>query len=610
MKTGTRFGLISRIALLVVAIEVAAFSLLGSYYIDSFSAAAEEGIRSRLRLVGEMVARNDLAVSAVAVPGLMGDLVGAPFRRGIVIGGNGRVIVSSDSELLGQEASTIAGLDHQWPEQDRIIAGADSLTSVSRIMGGVSQTPVYVIVVTIGTAELKSLKRSVTWWGTFVSAAFILLTSAGIILVAQRLITRRVDTSLAVLKQVETGDLAARIPVGAEDELGQLQIGINSMTAKVGTLLAQHRRNEEEIATILDAIADGVIAIGRDGATLRVNPSAAAILGEDFATLGQRRVAELLPELALADGWCLTAESLTAHGRLHVERPGPGEAPRSIELGHGPIRDPDGSVVGAVLVLQDVTARKQAERELRDAVERLTVSNSELERFAYVASHDLQEPLRTITSFTQLLERRIGPTLEPDDREHFAFVVDAAKRMSMLIKDLLDYSRVNSRGIRFEPLSLRQACASALRNLHDTISASEAEVVVDELPMVMGDSSQLMQVFQNLIGNAIKYRRPDIRPRIHVFSQRVNGDWQVSVADNGIGIAATEQDIFEIFRRLHTAASYPGSGVGLAICKRIVLRHNGRIWYDSRPDEGTCFHFTLPVAGAAEAPAAAAENMV
>jgi light-regulated signal transduction histidine kinase (bacteriophytochrome) len=247
-----------------------------------------------------------------------------------------------------------------------------------------------------------------------------------------------------------------------------------------------------------------------------------------------------------------------------------------------------------VLILQDVTARKQAEAELHDAVERLTVSNSELERFAYVASHDLQEPLRTITSFTQLLDRRLGQTLEAEDRESFAFVVGAAKRMSLLINDLLAYSRVNSRGIHFTTVSLERACNSALDNLHETIAESQAEITVGGLPQVIGDAIQLMQVFQNLIGNAIKFRRTGVAPRVMVSAMRQGDEWIVSVADNGIGVADSNQDIFEIFRRLHPASSFPGSGVGLAICKRIVQRHNGRIWFDTRLGEGTTFHFALP----------------
>ena len=252
-------------------------------------------------------------------------------------------------------------------------------------------------------------------------------------------------------------------------------------------------------------------------------------------------------------------------------------------------------VIGATLILQDITARKEAEMKLREAVERLTVSNAELERFAYVASHDLQEPLRTIVSFTQLLDRQIGATLSAENRESFGFVVAAAKRMRLLINDLLTYSRVNTKNIQFSVVSLRRACDSALANLHESIAESAAVVAVGELPDVLGDSIQLMQLFQNLIGNAIKFRRPQVAPRVSVSSQQRGDEWVISVADNGIGIIQTEQDIFEIFSRLHSASSFSGSGVGLAISKRIVQRHNGEIWYDTRYGEGTVFYFSLPI---------------
>lgn len=598
--TVNRFGLISRIALLVVCIEIAAFSALGWFYISRFSTAAEERIRSRLHLVGQMIARNELAVSVVSTQALMSDLVGAPYLDGVVIGGSRRVIVSLNPAYLGRQAGSIPGLDARWladsAPHDQILADRDdTLTSISHILDASGGSPIYSTVITISTTELNAQKRSIALWGWVVSALFILFSSAGIILVAQRLITRRVDASLAVLKQVEDGALDARIRVSSDDELGQLQHGINSMTTKVGALLNQHRRNEEEISTILDAIADGVIAVGPDGSVLRCNPSAASFLGDNSNACVTGHIGKLLPEVSLPkeQRWWCAPESLTAQGRIHFERPGPDDSLRSIELGHGPIRDPDGTVVGAVLVLQDVTSRKQAENELRDAVERLTVSNSELERFAYVASHDLQEPLRTITSFTQLLDRRLGNTLAPEDRENFAFVVGAAKRMSLLINDLLAYSRVNTRGIPFERVSLQRACTAALDNLHETILASQADITVDSLPEVVGDSIQLMQVFQNLIGNSIKFRRSEVQPRVVVSAERRDAEWVVSVTDNGIGIADTDQDIFEIFRRLHTASSYPGSGVGLAICKRIVQRHNGRIWFDT-PGEGSSFHFALP----------------
>jgi PAS domain S-box-containing protein len=242
-------------------------------------------------------------------------------------------------------------------------------------------------------------------------------------------------------------------------------------------------------------------------------------------------------------------------------------------------------------------AHRRQEAENQQMVERLTASNTELERFAYVASHDLQEPLRTIVSFSQLLERQLGGGLPPEAHESFAFIVGAAKRMGLLINDLLAFSRVSSQGVKFSRLSLATACATARENLTDAIASVGAVIEQDALPDIDGDALQMMQLFQNLIGNAIKFHHPDRPPRIRIAAERQGDIWTVQVADNGIGIGKTDQDIFEIFRRLHPAAQYPGSGVGLAICKRIVTRHGGRIWVESEPGEGATFRFTLPAVG-------------
>jgi len=366
-----KFGLITRIALLVVCVEVVAFGSLGWFYTDRFSTAAEKQIRSRLHLVGKMIADDELAVSAISRQALVSELVGAPYLDGMVIGGNGRVIVSTNPAYLGRPASGIPGLDFQWladsAPAEQFIAGTDTLTGVTHIRSTAGGSPLYYTVIRISTAELNAQKQSIVLWGQIGSVLFILFSSAGIVLIAQRLITRRVRTSLAVLKDVENGALDARIPVSSNDELGQLQRGINSMTAEVGALLNQHRRNEEELSTILNAIGDGVIAVGTDGRVLRCNPSAAAFLGESVDYLENGQISELLPELPGENDqrWWRAPESLTALGRIHFERKEPDGSLRSIELGHGPIKDPDGTVVGAVLVLQDITARKRDEEKIR-----------------------------------------------------------------------------------------------------------------------------------------------------------------------------------------------------------------------------------------------------
>ncbi len=256
---------------------------------------------------------------------------------------------------------------------------------------------------------------------------------------------------------------------------------------------------------------------------------------------------------------------------------------------HEPIR-----MVG---VAQDITAFKQAEEALLRRTDELKRSNTELGQFAYVASHDLQEPLRMVSSYVQLLARRYQGKLDADADEFIAFAVDGAKRMQSLINDLLAFSRVTTKGREFEPVETDAALKVALANLKVAIDESHANVTSDRLPVVKADSGQLAQLFQNLIGNAIKFRGKE-PPRVHVSAEHRRKEWEFTVQDNGIGIEPQHMErIFVIFQRLHTAAEFPGTGIGLAICKKIAERHGGRLWATSEPGIGSAFHFTIPVEG-------------
>jgi PAS domain S-box-containing protein len=253
-----------------------------------------------------------------------------------------------------------------------------------------------------------------------------------------------------------------------------------------------------------------------------------------------------------------------------------------------------GNLIGQLM------ARRQAEAATREAFQalesktrELTRSNEELQQFAYVASHDLQEPLRMISSYTQLLGRRYGDRLDGDAQEFMAYIVDGAARMKQLIEDLLAYSRVGTRGREFQEIDSGASLARALANLRAGIEASGAVVSHDAMPAVLADGAQLAQVFQNLIGNAIKFRGEEA-PRIHVHAEATDTVWVFTVKDNGIGLDTQYADrIFMMFQRLHNKADYPGTGIGLAIVKKIVERHGGRAWVESEPGKGSTFGFTI-----------------
>ncbi len=250
-----------------------------------------------------------------------------------------------------------------------------------------------------------------------------------------------------------------------------------------------------------------------------------------------------------------------------------------------------------VCYIIDITERKQMEETLSKQAQELARSNAELEEFAYVASHDLQEPLRMVASYTQLLSRRYKGKLDEDADEFITFAVDGANRMQRLIKDLLEYSRVGTRGNEFDPVECEDVLHEAIANLEFAIDESNAIITYDPLPTVRGDSTQLGQLLQNLIGNAIKFRQ-DTPPRIHIGVQPTENEWIFSVRDNGIGLNPQECDrIFVIFQRLHAREAYPGTGIGLAICKKIVERHGGQIWVESQVGQGSVFYFTIPRTG-------------
>ncbi|MBI2954676.1 MAG: PAS domain-containing sensor histidine kinase [Chloroflexi bacterium] len=259
----------------------------------------------------------------------------------------------------------------------------------------------------------------------------------------------------------------------------------------------------------------------------------------------------------------------------------------------------------------DIAERKRAEEELREAHDTLEQkvrertadlarSNADLQQFAYVASHDLQEPLRAIAGYVQLLARRYQGKLDADADDFIIHAADGAARMQALIDDLLAYSRVNTQGQSLKPTDSSAVLERVLASFRLVVEKNGAVVTHDQLPTVMADASQLSQLLQNLIGNAIKFHGKE-PPRVHISAEQKGDEWVFAVRDNGIGIAPQYfERIFLLFQRLHGRARYPGTGIGLAICKKIVERHGGRIWVDSEAGKGATFYFTIPMRGDAK----------
>jgi light-regulated signal transduction histidine kinase (bacteriophytochrome) len=244
---------------------------------------------------------------------------------------------------------------------------------------------------------------------------------------------------------------------------------------------------------------------------------------------------------------------------------------------------------------QEIEERKRAEDMLAQHTRELAHSNAELQRFAYVVSHDLQEPLRMVSSYLQLLSQRYKGKLDADADDFIGYAVDGAERMRKLINDLLTYSRVSTHGKDFEPTDCCVVLKKTLANLQVAVEESNAVVTYDPLPTVMGDEVQLVQLLQNLIGNAVKFHGEEL-PHVHISAEKKEKEWVFFVRDNGIGVEPEYVErIFGMFQRLHSREKYPGTGMGLAICRKIVERHGGHIWVESEPGNGSTFRFTLPV---------------
>ncbi len=346
--------------------------------------------------------------------------------------------------------------------------------------------------------------------------------------------------------------------------------------------------------SLLEASLDPLVTIAPDGRITDVNRAAELVtgcarqelIGADFSDSFTE------PEKAREGYQRVFRDGLVRDYELAIRRRDGHVTP--VLYNASVFREPSGAVAGVFAAARDITEQKRAEQALDKKAQDLARSNADLEQFAYVASHDLQEPLRMVANFTQLLADRYRDRLDEDGVEFIEYAVDGATRMQRLIQDLLTYSRVGTRGKTFEPTDCNEVLGAAVANLQLAIEESGAVVTHEELPTVTADASQMGQLFQNLVGNAIKFRG-GAPPRVHVSARRQPFRWLFAVRDNGIGIDPAFADrIFVIFQRLHNRGEYPGTGIGLALCKRIVERHGGKIWVESQPGRGATFFFTIP----------------
>jgi PAS domain S-box-containing protein len=407
------------------------------------------------------------------------------------------------------------------------------------------------------------------------------------------------------------------------------------MTERKQTEEELHRAHEM-LRMVLDTIPQRVFWKGRDLTYLGANTAFAQDAGVlDPAAIIGKRDTDLI--------WSAHSERFQSEDRqiiatdtpllgLEESLTLPDGAPRWQRISKAPLHDGNGAVIGVLGIYEDISEQKRADEKLRQTLEELANTNAELERFAYVASHDLQEPLRMVASFVQLLAERYRGQLDSDADEFIGFAVDGAQRMQQLINDLLAYSRIGTRSQLPQPTDAEAVLNDALWNLSFAIEEAGAVVTHAPLPAVLADRTQLLQLFQNLIGNALKFHGSE-PPRVHVTARAKDdvrsmmddgrlpddeaaspiahqtshialrtshfahptSEWVFSVRDNGIGIAPEYHErIFGVFQRLHSRSEYPGTGIGLAICKRVVERHGGRIWIESQVGQGTTFYFTLP----------------
>jgi len=402
------------------------------------------------------------------------------------------------------------------------------------------------------------------------------------------------------------GEILGSVLLFSDHESGLKRSGMISTLVHQASLSLQRLRAERELQQerdllhlLMENIPDGIYFKDKAACYTRLNAAQASLLGadnledilgktdEDTIAPGYTRHHEMNEDEVLIGGRPLI------DGLERITDPYGGV--RWLSTTKVPILNQRREVEGLVGISRDITARHEVELQLARNTEDLKRSNEELQHFAYIASHDLQEPLRMISSYLQLLERRCGDSLDEDGRTFIHFAVDGAKRLQGLINGLLTYSRVETRGQEMQSVDLNEVLEDTQHQLSLLLEERSVNLMSEQLPLVNGDRLQLLQVFQNLIGNAVKFNEHP-SPRVEITAREEDGFWVLGIKDDGIGIDEENVDrIFKIFQRLHSREEYPGTGIGLAVCKKILERHGGEIWVESQPGQGSTFSFRLPM---------------
>lgn len=625
-------GLIGRIALLVMSVEIVVFGVLGSFYVNRFGTALDERLTAGLRNVGQMLASENLSISALSQRSLIADLVGAPYLDGMAIGGNGRVIVATDTSRLGQAAVSLPGIEARWlaenASDEQWVEHGHRLTFVQRLRGESANIPLYTVIITVDTEDIDARKHSTILWGIAGSLLFISLSSVVLIVVVQRFIGKRVGTSLSVLKRVEAGVFDTRIPVATEDEMGQLQGGINSMIAKVGDLLHQQQESAEEMRKQKDLLQSII-----DHAPIRVfwkdrNLNYLGCNNLFARDAGLAHQEDIVGKSDFEMVWRNEAEQFRSDDRAVMES---GAAKLDFEeqqtsangviwlsTSKVPLRFANGEVFGVLGIYLDITKRKQSEaelvryhnhlerlveertRELAAAKEAAEAANIAKSVFLANMSHEIRTPLNAITGMTHIL-RRGGATAQQTDKLNK--IESAGNHLLEIINGILDLSKIEAGkfSLAEDQLSLDELMVNVASMVDARIRAQGLTFAIqaDNLPdNLIGDRTRLQQALLNYLTNAIKFtERGGITLRAQVMEDAADSVLlRFEVSDTGPGIAPEVLPrLFVAFEQADNSITrkYGGTGLGLAITKRIAQLMGGDAGVETELGKGSTFWLSL-----------------